>query len=42
MQNSQPTLTTFGQNTTLFCPRALAKLGADALKPIRPSVYWFV
>ena len=37
-----PINTTFGQNTTLFCPRTFAKFRAGALKPIRPSVYWFV
>ena len=36
-----PINTTFGQNTTLFCPRTFAK-SRGALKPIRPSVYWFV
>ena len=38
MQNSQSTLQLF---RTLFCPRAFAKWGG-ALKPICPSVYWFV
>ena len=37
-----PINTTFGQNTTLFCPRTFAKSRGGALKPIRPSVYWFV
>ena len=39
MQNSQITLHLV---RTLFCPRTFAKFGWGALKPIRPSVYWFV
>ena len=37
-QKSQSTLQLF---RTLFCPRTFAKWGG-ALKPICPSVYWFV
>ena len=39
MQNSQSTLHLV---RTLFCTRTFAKLGRGALKPILPSVYWFV
>ena len=39
MQNFQSTLHLV---RTLFCPRTFAKLGGGALKPIWPSVYWFV
>ena len=42
MQNSKSTLYLV---RTLFCPRTFAKFeggGGGALKPIRPSVYWFV
>ena len=40
MQNSQSTLHLV---RTLFCPHNFAKFGeGGALKPICPSVYWFV
>ena len=39
MQNSKSTLYLV---RTLFCPRTFAKFEGGTLKPIRPSVYWFV